>query len=390
MGKHLKHMTVKKSIFILIILGSVAFFTCQGDKDAQTKPVEPAIEARPEVIVEDLVRGTIYKAYNAIGTVIPEDYARILPKVAGRISDIMVDEGDKVKKGQRLMQIETFDYARAVENARSIRSQASANLEKAQRDYERTRKLHESKAIAENIFDNATTAYNVAKYVYSQSQTAYKKALRDLDECTLTAPISGIVTNKYVNEGELIGPQTPSPCFVVMQMDRVKIQVDLPEEAYGYLKKGNKGFIRVDAIPSKTFDGTITKIYPTIDPASRTFKVTIQVKNEGLKLRSGMTARTEITLKTRTDTVYVSKAAIQTGETQYFVFRVKADTIEKTFIETGIEGDKVFEVKNGLLEGDRVVVRGMTGLRDHMKVRVVSSDQANKTGADASGSNPKD
>lgn len=361
---------------LYIFVGIVLIFGvlgCANSGKGQSKDSNTDSAPITDVTVAHVKAGPIYKAYTGVGTVMPEDYARIMAKVAGRIASILVDEGKPVRKGQLLMQIDTFDYARAVESASALKDASYASLEKASRDFKRMEELHKSKAISEQNYQDTKTALDLTMYQYEQVKVALAIAERNLKECRVTSPISGIVTNKFVNEGELTGPQQVA--FVIMQMDKVKVEVDLPEDAFGYMTKGNKSYIEADAIHGEAFEGTITKIYPTIDPLSRTFKITISLSNPEFKLRSGMTARAKVVEKAKNNTTLVPKTSIIRGEKGYHVFRVVSNRIEKTKIHPGIEGTAAIEILEGLSPGDVVVIKGITGLKDGMQVKVTATDK---------------
>lgn len=356
---------------MLCILICLFFTACQKKEAVEKTMAVKTVEHTPaEVVVEAVKQGPIHKTFSSVGTVTPKDSSRIFPKVSGRISEVFVEEGILVSKGQRLMQIDTFDYSRAVENATAIMNQAKSNLEKARRDFLRIETLYTDKAVPKQTLQDMKTGLDLAKFAFDQAVTALKKAKDDLEECSVKAPISGMVTTKMVNPGELTGPQVMA--FVIMQMGTVEVEVDLPEEAFGYIVEGKTGFISFDAIPDKTGEGKITKIYPTIDPISRTVKVTLSIDNPELNIRSGMTARARIIQTARQDVLYGPKAALISMEDQYQVYRVISGKVEKTTVDVGIIGDDVFEVRNGLAKDDLLVVRGITGLRNGMTVKVVS------------------
>jgi len=345
--------------------------TCQNQENNQiAENSTPIAKSWPEVMVASVAVGPIYKTYTSVGTVMPQDSSRIFPKVAGRIFDVLVEEGDQVKKGDLLMQINTFDYARAFENATAVMNQAKSNLTKANRDFARMEKLFKDKAVSKQNYQDMKTASDLARFAYDQAVTALKKAKDDLKECGVRAPISGMITNKLVNPGELTGPQVLA--FVIMQMGMIEVEVDLPEEVFGYLKTGNKSFVTFDAIPDTMVEGTITKVYPTIDPISRTVKMTITIDNPDLKIRSGMTARTKIVQKAKENALYAPKSAMIPEEGQYIAYKLNSGKVAKITLDIGIIGDDVFEIKKGVTSGERLVVRGITGLRNGMKVKVVS------------------
>ncbi|MFO7962357.1 MAG: efflux RND transporter periplasmic adaptor subunit [Desulfobacterales bacterium] len=367
---------MKKTSFLICISLSLLVLSVLSclKKDADETSVHlPSVEPLPpEVVVSSVKRGPIYKTYTSIGTVTPKDSSRIFPKVGGRISKVCVEEGHIVNKGDLLMQIDAFDYTRAVENATALKNQAASNLEKAKRDFSRIEKLYADKAVPKKNLQDMKTALDLAVYAYDQAAVSLKKAVDDFGECGVRAPISGMVTAKLVNPGELIGPQTMA--FKIMQMETVEVEVDLPEEAFGNLSLGNKGFISFDAVPDKSVTGTITKIHPTIDPVSRTVKITLSIDNPNLLIRSGMTARTRIVQTAEQDALYAARAALIPVEDRYIAYRVQSGRVERILLDVGIIGDDVFEIKNGAVENDLFVVRGVTGLRNGMKVKIVHQD----------------
>ena len=343
--------------------------SCGRDSDAslhQGKQEGPQI---PRVIVSTVQKSPIFKAYTAVGSVSPKEISRISSKVSGRIQTIPVDEGDQVKKGEMLMLIDPFDHERALKSADSQLKQAKTSLERARRDLLRMEGLYRAKAVTEQTYQDAATACDLARFQYDQAVTAREIAEENLKECRLAAPIAGIVTEVLVNEGELTGPQQPT--FVIMDMSTVKVEVDLPEEIFGSVKIGNTSTITVDAVTGQAFEGTITKIYPTIDPVSRTFMVTITLENPALMLRSGMTARSRVIQMVRRDVLAVPRESLIRGEEGYIVYTVREDVVYRHPVSLGIEGDTLCEVTGGVSEGDKVVVKGVAGLKPGITVMIV-------------------
>ncbi len=353
------------AVVFLLLLG---LSSCGNEQGGSAAAEEQVLARVPEVMVAQISRRPVYRTYAAVGSISPREMSRIGPKVSGRIKDIPVDEGDFVKKGGLLMLIDPFDYERALEHAQSQLDQAKASLERAERDLTRMEGLYRATAVTEQNMQDAVTARDLARFQYDQAVTALEAAKRNLRECRLEAPFSGVVTAVTANEGELTGPQMQA--FVMMDMSTVKVEVDLPEEIYSSIRTGNSGTITVDAVPGQSFEGTITKIYPTIDPASRTFTVTITLENPGLKLRSGMTARCRVVQMVRDSVVAVPKDALIRGEDSYIAYRVRDDIVERCPLTLGIEGDDLYEVTSGLFEGDLVVLRGLAGLKPGAKVRI--------------------
>ncbi|OPZ57265.1 MAG: Multidrug resistance protein MdtA precursor [Deltaproteobacteria bacterium ADurb.Bin510] len=187
----------------------------------------------------------------------------------------------------------------------------------------------------------------------------------------MRAPIAGLVTLKAVNVGEMVSQERPS--FVIEDMRRVKLLVALPEEAYATLRVGNACLVTADAFAGEHFEGRISKIYPSIDPLSRTFKVEVAIPNSDLRLRSGMTARTRVVLAAREQALSVPTAALLQDEEGYYVYVVRQSKAYKVPVKIGIQGEQAYEIIAGLKAGDTVVVEGQTGLRQGAPVKTAAS-----------------
>jgi RND family efflux transporter MFP subunit len=345
---------------------AIAISGC-GSKDESNR--KDASSAKAEVVVARVERGTILKEYSAMGTISAEEVARIFPKVAGRVLKIYATEGTPVYAGQTLMQINDSDYRIMVQGVAAMAKGQQVKVEKSKRDYLRAESLHKESAISEQMYQDAKSGLEGDQFIMDKASAELSNAKRNVSECRVASPIAGIVTNKFVNEGELTAPQAPAPAFVVENMSRVKLEIDLSEDAFGYLEVGNKCIVTVDAIPDRSFEGTISKIFPSINAVSKTFKVTIVIDNPDMKLRSGMTARAQVVQKVRNDAVNAPKTAFLPGEEGFYVFKISGGKVIKTPVKIGIEGNDAYEIVNGLAPGDYVVVEGQVGLSDGLLVK---------------------
>jgi len=353
-----------------IIITAVFVLAVSGcSKNEEVRKDKNTAVPKPYVIVSKVQKGPIFKAYTAMGSITPNDIARIIPKVTGRVMRIYASEGSQVRAGETLMQINDADYRILMQGLTAASKAAEVNLKKSSRDLERAEMLHKEQAIAEQLYQDAQSKVDGDRFLLERAKVEISNASRSVGECRVVAPISGIVTNKSVNEGELTSPQSPYPAFTVENMNRVKLEVDLSEDAFGYLDVGNKCLVTVDAIPDKTFEGYISKIHPSINPISKSFKVIITVDNPDLKLRSGMTARAQVVQKTRNDAINAPKSAFLKGEDSFYVFKLTGTKVIKVPVIIGIEGSDSYEIVQGLQPGDFVVIQGQVGLDNGMQVR---------------------
>ncbi len=308
----------RRAIVVAVACIGLGLGACQKE---QAPAAVKAFSGAANVITAAVSQGEIFKAYQAVASIEPIEIAKIVPKVGGRVRAIRVAEGSQVSRGEELMQLDSFGYDQSRQNASGALKQAEAGLVKARRDFERMSALHQSSAISEQSFQDAQTAYRLAQAQLEQARAGLNLAGDNLAECSVRAPIAGLVTLKAVNVGEMVSQERPS--FVIEDMRRVKLLVALPEEAYATLRVGNACLVTADAFAGEHFEGRISKIYPSIDPLSRTFKVEVAIPNSDLRLRSGMTARTRVVLAAREQALSVPTAALLQDEEGYYVYVVR-------------------------------------------------------------------
>ena len=356
----------------VLLVACLLLPACQREQDAPLAKAEPEFKGKAAVEVAAVIRGPVFKTYRAVGTVAPIDFVRVIPKVSGRVANVLVDEGDRVAKDMVLMKLDPFDYEQAFDNAVALKRQAEAGFEKSRRDYENMTGLYYKKSDSQQNYQDALTAFNLARYQYDQAEAGVRIARQNLAECQIRTPIKGIVTHKIPNQGELVGQDI---AFVIEDMDIIKVEIDLPEEAYSLISCGNPAKVTADATGGEAFEGSVTRINPTVDPLSRTFKVTVTVRNPDLKLRTGMTARTSLVLKAREKTLNIPAAGLLKSDQGFFVYVAENGTARKVAVKTGIQTESVTEITSGLAENDLIVVKGHTGLKDGLELEIKETEQ---------------
>jgi multidrug efflux pump subunit AcrA (membrane-fusion protein) len=205
----------------------------------------------------------------------------------------------------------------------------------------------------------------------NMKQAEYERKIAGimLDDTYVRAPINGVISKKFIKEGEII--QSPGiPLFTLLDQKNMKAMVNIPEKNISKIKKGLEALVKIDSYPDKTFSGTIAKSGASLDMKLRTLEVEITISNEGGLLKEGMFARVSIYTDIHKDAVYVPVSAVVKKDGKKFVFIVKGDSPIKKPVTTGIvEGDKV-EILSGIANGDEVIYRGNSRLEEDMKVFV--------------------
>jgi len=273
----------------------------------------------------------------------------IVPQGGNRIKKINVEIGDFVKKGQVLAEMDMTQL-----------QQAELQLANNEIEYNRLKALYEAGGLSKSDLDAIEMAYKVSK-------TAYENLL---ENSILTSPIDGVVTARNYDVGDMYAMS--APLFTVEQIKPVKLLVAVSESDYSKIKKGDDAVITADAVPGKTFYGKVTRLYPTVDPATRTVTVEVQVANNYNTLRPGMFTRVKLNFGTNKSVVIPDVAVVkQQGSGERFVYVLNSDgTVNYQPVVLGRRLGAEYEVLEGIQDGAKVVTGGQLRLKDGIKVVV--------------------
>ena len=273
----------------------------------------------------------------------------IAPQTAGRISRILVDVGDNVKKGQVVAEMDQTQLA-----------QIELQLKNNETEYNRLKELYEVGGLSKSDLDAIEMAYNVSKTQYNNLK----------ENATLVSPINGVITARNYDAGDMYAMS--APIYTVEQIVPVKLLVGISETDYTKVKKGDSVEITADALPGQTFNGKVRKIYPTVDPATRTFTVEVVIDNGNSVLRPGMFARAKVNFGMNNSVVIPDVAVVkQQGSGERFVYVLNEDnTVTYQKVVLGRRMGAEYEVLEGLSDGAKVVTGGMIRLKDGIKVIV--------------------
>jgi membrane fusion protein (multidrug efflux system) len=336
-----------------------------GDKTAQEKEAKALADSAIPVEVAKPVRGEMLAMYSGTATLEAEADAEVIAKVGGEVRRILVEEGDLVKAGQLL----------AVLDDRQLRLQAAqtrAELAKAERDFNRQVELHQKGLVSAGAFEGL-------KYDLDNQRAANDLASLSLSYSEIRAPFAGIVSARHVKLGQEIAVGTSM--FRVTDPTPLKAAVYVPERELARLKIGQAASIGVDALAGRAFPAIVKLVSPTVDAATATFKVTLEVNDPKGDLKPGMFSRVGIVFERRTDALTIPRIALLDTDGTSNVFVVSSGKAEQRAIKTGLSNAGKIEVTEGLTGTEQVVVVGQNGLKDGNPVRVVSLEQTVKAGS---------
>ncbi|MDA3865228.1 MAG: efflux RND transporter periplasmic adaptor subunit [Salinivirgaceae bacterium] len=340
-------------IITLFVLAALTLSACAPEEKTQEKAQEN--KARP-IKTHILTMDSIQRTINYTANVIAFEELYYAPAQPGRISAIYVEVGDRVQKGQELVKMEQTQL-----------TQSLLQVEEARRNFMRMDTLYNLNSIPKQQYDQAKTQYEIAL-----SNLEYLQ-----DNTVLTAPFSGVVTGKYYETGELYSgaPNTQAgkaAVIALMQISKVKAVVSISEQYFAEIKKGMTAELTTDNYPGRVFDGRIYKLHPTIDAATRTFKVEILIDNKKELLRPGMYAKVAIHLKSELALLVPAIAVVkEDGTNNRYVFIHENGIARKVSVEVGMrKNDRIEVISDKIKPGVELVVAGQSKLMNGDEVEV--------------------
>jgi len=333
---------------------TIALLTGCSSKKEENRKTE-ATEAIP-VKVMKLEKRNIAKTLDYTATLQADEQVYYAPASAGRIGKIYVEVGDRIKKGQLLVEMDPTNF-----------QQAKVQLKNLETEYNRAVKLNETGSISKQAYDAAVTNYEVAKSNYDFLEENTK----------MLAPFDGIVTGKYFEDGELytgaaVGGAAKPSIIAIEKINPLKAYVNLSEQYFLAVKKGTKVELKSNIYPERVFEGTVSIVYPTIDPASRTFTVEVKIPNSDEALRPGMYGTINFFIG-ETETVVVPALAVLKlqGANNRYVFLNEDGKAKRVEVTLGRRfEDQVEIISDEIHEGDELVVVGQGKLVDGKTIAV--------------------
>ena len=334
-----------------LLVGGVcmASIACSSKKSAE--PVEAAVvESKPKVTTEVVHIQSVDQQSVFTGNVEGSVINNITPQQARRITRLLVDVGDRVYAGQEVAELD---------NASLI--QAKAQYENNKANFERSDELYKFGGESKANWEAVKTAYEVSKSAYENL----------LENTTLVSPISGVVTARNYDAGDMCGGL---PLFVVQKINPVKIMISVSESLYSHIKKGMAVEVEFDALPEQKFEAKISRITPSVDASTRTFPVELTVANAKEQIKPGMYARVTMNYGTRKSVVVPDVSVIkQLGSGNRYIYVYKQNgTVAYQKVELGRRMDNKYEILSGLADGDMVVTSGHVALKDGIAVELIN------------------
>ncbi|MDI9239752.1 efflux RND transporter periplasmic adaptor subunit [Lysobacter sp. LF1] len=332
-----------------------------GAGEAQAKPGEQKGPDAVPVEVAKASRRAVAASYTGTAPLEPVAESQVVAKTSGVALNVMVEEGQQVRAGQTLVRL---DSARSELQA----AQTAAQMRKLEANYARAKQMADQKLLSAN--DNDQLRFDL-----EEARAANRMATLELSYANVEAPINGVIASRSIKTGNFV--QINTPIFRIVDTSRLEATLNVPERELATLKSGLPVLLQVDALPGKTFTGTVDRVSPVVDSGSGTFRVVCAFKGDGV-LQPGMFGRLKIDYDQRADALVVPRVALLEDDGDPAVFVVTGDKTKRVPVKLGYMDGSWAEIRDGVKEGEQVVVAGKTALRDGTVVQVLGQPQAKK------------
>ncbi|MCI7576488.1 MAG: efflux RND transporter periplasmic adaptor subunit [Bacteroidales bacterium] len=346
----------------------------------RVEPFYPVVVAQT-VLTDDV---ELYGEY--VGRIRAQQSVEVHARVEGYLEQMFFAEGTYVRKNQLLFVINRDQYKAQVDKARAQLKKDEAQALKAQRDLERIRPLYERNAASQLDLDNAQAAYESALATVGMSQSDLAQAELELGYTSVTAPISGYISERNVDLGTLVAPGSKSLLATVVKRDTVLVDFSMTALDYLRSKERNVNLGQQDSTRSWQPNITITladnTIYPykgyvdfaepQVDPKTGTFSVRAEMPNPHQVLLPGQFTKVRLLLDVRQNAVVIPMRAVTIEKGGAYIYTMRRDsTAERRFIELGPDVGNNVVVERGLLAGEKIIVEGFHKLNVGQKVRPI-------------------
>lgn len=330
------------------------------EKKDEAKPAPGASRGMPVEGVQAEVR-TLSQEITAVGTLNANESVTIAAEIAGRVTEIAFEEGQRTAQDHVLVRLDS-----SIVEAQRDQAQASLNLSRANR--ERAEILFKQKAISQRELEEASAKWKL-------DEASLRLAQAQLKKTTLRAPFAGVLGLRYISLGEYVLPG--QPIVTLKDTDPIKVEFSVPEIYSPRLRPGLAVQVTIDAAPDRIFRGEVHTVDPTVDPESRSLLVRAQVPNGDGTMRPGMFAQIRLVLEEKPDALMIPEEALLTRGQVRFVYKVVDGVVAEAEVKTGLRQRGLVEVTEGLSPGETVITAGQIKVRPGMPVTLLPPAQGN-------------
>jgi len=345
----------------------------------------------------------------SVGSLFALEEVTVSSEVDGKVDEVLVDVGDRVERGQPLVNVSTIELKLALDQQRALYQQArarlgitedsddiknvldsaevkkaAADLKEAEEAYKRSQQLLEKRLIPRQDFDQVDARVHSARAAYDlavqsvqnlraqlpQYKASVELAEKKLRDAVIRAPFKGQIKERVVSPGQYLKVQTP--VMVIVSVDPLRVRLKIPETMAGLIQIGDRLQVTVDAYPNRTFSGKLSRINPSVDPQSRTFEVEALLENAKGLLKPGFFVKARIPSAKLDPGMVVPQDALQYSYGIYKIFLIQGDVLKEQEVKVGDLSAEQIEIVSGVKAGDMigVPVKGQV-LKDAARIKLV-------------------
>lgn len=366
MSKKKKWVIIISIVLVLIFIAFVYYRINENIKASQKQNKPPQTV---ELILPE--REDITSQLSFSGDILAVQQTNIYSRVTGNIQKIYADIGDYVRTGKLLALIDQSTFVQSVKQTEGLLNQAKASLENNKVNYQRLLALYEKGLTSKGDLDNAETLVRVTEAQVQTAEANYNNARLQLGYCSITAPFSGYITKRFLEQGSLVSSGTSNSIFILSNISKLKIMVSVLEKDIPLLENVKDVTVKTDAYPNEAFTGKFRKMSQSVDLSTRTMPVEVNIDNSDNMLKPGMFARVELVLDKHFNVLTVPLQCVRKDEKGSFVFTVSDDfTSVKKYVQTGLESNNKIEIVSGLNDSEKVVAVGQELIKENTKVKI--------------------
>jgi RND family efflux transporter MFP subunit len=301
----------------------------------------------------------------------PLTQAEVGSKTLGVLDAVLVDRGDRVKRGQLLALVRPSDLPDQLVAARGTLAQTQASASLARTNYERASQLAPGGVVSQQELQQSQAALATADAQESAAKAQVAAFATRLGETRIESPLDGVVTVRRLDPGALVGPTAGGTIITVARVDVLRVFVTINERDVHLVRVGQEAHVEVDALAGKSIKGSVVRLAPTLDPATRTLDTEVQIDNAAGELRPGMFGRGSIVVANHPASPVVAATAVQVSDGKRWAFVLDGDKVRRRELTVGVDEGNWLEITKGLAAGEEVVTTGIDTVSDGAVVRAV-------------------
>lgn len=368
---------------LLLALAGGGFYVAGNMSTTSASPVNPSKTPDVlELLPRDIALATVQNIQRTIpltGTIQPLNQTEIMSQQASEIREVLVREGESVRRGQILARLDTADLDARLRDKLGALAVGQAQLALAQKNLRMNSEMLQSNFISQNAFDSVQNGYQVSEATLVSLQAQVSQARKALAETVIRSPINGVVAERMAQPGLAVSANTK--LFTVQDLSVMNVEAPVPASDIPAVEIGQQARLKIEGFGDREFIGKVDRINPSTENGSRSIVVHLRVANTEGQLRGGMFAQGSLGVSEAIPTIVIPQDALhEQGQTSHVFLLDKGKLLEQR-IRVGIRdaSSDVIEVKSGLSLGSQVVVGNISNLRNGQAVRIATPVQGKQT-----------